>query len=391
MTMHLIRLPPAAGASKRQAEREENAVVIIRRLACSAMLVLGLMALSGCGSSTSEPESKPVSINTQGWPTPPEEVDLGSLQDQAITGVDGCQFNSFSTARQIAITCEDARKALVTIEKQARKPFCDSEQEEAVIHCFASGGVAVETWAGTAERASDFLIALTEQLNGTSEENAVEAEEAAQDEEPAVSGVATDNKGDRVLVNIFTGVPGSAKSLSNSTIGACEEDIADLGSSPERSAAIPVSVEMKVLSSVGVDVAVDLEDVGLVEREGEVPQGAVAALWAGEYSEGPACNLAVEGGTVHWDPEDARPGVVQTHQSWLILPETITPNSTAPTTTNRLVFESFVKLAGLTADLEYKATSRSLAYCYTGFDSGISPAIALNEQVVVARGCGEVK
>lgn len=155
---------------------------------------------------------------------------------------------------------------------------------------------------------------------------------------------AMDSVGDRVNIRIAIGAPVPAATVTDPSVQACGPALSSNGSTVARSAALPVSVSSRLTSDSAISVEVDFgEDLGEIETNGVYDGGTVIppanphqdpltnppTLWATTYSTaGPQCTSLPDTGAGVWAAltEQLSPNQTQSWQSWLVVPEQITPD-----------------------------------------------------------------
>jgi hypothetical protein len=215
------------------------------------------------------------------------------------------------------------------------------------------------------------------------------------------TGIATDPEGDRAEVTVEMGEAVPMTETDDETALACETEVSQLRSSPERSIAIPFTVSVTVLSTLATDVVVNLDSFGAVKEGGDVdPNGeesfASLPLWAGGYSDGPTCtdwtDVGNGAGSVHWDSGAARPQVEQSWNAWLVLPDAINPRDPTGAQEARLVVEQpAVTLSGLA---DYKIDldqSSGIVKCFSEYSliPGDVAVMAEDSSAAIGAGCSE--
>ncbi len=349
-------------------------------------------ALAGCGGSSSSASSTATSTNipvsTQAWPTLATSAQLPDLQQvlgEPVPGLPGCAFAVSEGNGGPEGKCKDGSTFSLSTAISSEKPvsLCTKLPGQEVSCEVNTVGAFLYASTSNVARGKQILRALLEELSSIQEANGGQATQ-----ESMVSGVATDQEGDKVRLTIAAGAPSSVHSLSDPTLNSCDEDIGVYGSSPERSLAIPINVDVQVLSSPGPDLVVDLGEFGALEGNGYAEPNALNALWAENFSSEMTCEIAAEGGSVHWYAEGSS-GTNQSWEAWLILLNAITPNSSGVETADRIVISPLIRLSDSTAEIEYdKGVSPNLVSCTFG-SGGIEPqpVFALDKQTALSEGC----
>jgi hypothetical protein len=202
-----------------------------------------------------------------------------------------------------------------------------------------------------------------------------------------VTGTAQDPQGDKMVVTLAVGAPSTVAAVANRAIQTCDQTLVAAESSPSRSIAVPVTLTIKITSSLSTAVEVDL---GLyvvpADSQPVAPdtQLDTEPLWAGAYSSGPTCEAAVDGGgTVNW--RNAEPNRSLSWLGWIIIPRAITPRDPTGLDTVQdlvLIIGPHFPDGPTIIPLHYSAAkSPALVRC-----SG-DPFAAVDPKRVIANGC----
>jgi hypothetical protein len=187
-------------------------------------------------------------------------------------------------------------------------------------------------------------------------------------------------------------------SSSSSAVSACDTDVEQEQSSPQRSIAVPFTVSITVESSLVTSVSVGLDGFGIVTSGGSVDENGEQTLdgtplWAGAYSSGPTCQTWNElgAGVVDWGASAATPNATQSWSAWLIIPDAITPNDPSGLdVAQNLVLQPAVSISGGELfNLEPSGSSSSVVTCYSQSDliPGNAPFLALDPSAAISNGC----
>lgn len=360
-----------------------------------------VLIVSGCGSGQTESTTGSVHeqrrVEIEGWPTVSEPVGtpvLEELADTAIPGARGCvyAFEVETGGKELTSLCGTGnRVALEVAENSAPVARCSGDEVDG-FNCHAElEHLDVTVFAWRMQRGESLMRAAVAQVAELQEVGGSEEPETGG--EAQVAGVASTEAGDEVSVKVTAGPAEPMTEVSDSLVDVCRQQIAEIGSSPQRTLAVPVAVTVNILSSPPPDLAVTLGEVGPVEgAEGYVPVEEVIPVWAENYSEGPECAMEYgTGGSVHWGPGELAPGEESTWNGYMLFTEAITPNNDGEELGEALVFEPSVNLAGRLAPIKYEhAASPSLVHCdLSSAIYGRAPLIALDREVALERGCVE--
>jgi hypothetical protein len=367
-------------------------------------LALALVALiTGCGSGSGGSESTLSSmheqrrVKTEQWPTVSEPVGtalLEELTDTEIPGARDCQygFDVEPGGDELASLCATGNTVALEVAENNQPVARCSGSETDGFNCHAElEHLNVTVFAWRMDRGESLMRAAVAQVaelqdGGTSEGALAEGE-------AQVAGVASTEAGDEVSVKVTAGPAEPMTEVSGSLVNVCRQQISELGSSPQRTLAVPVTITVTILSSPPPDLEVSLGEVGPVEGpEGYVPIEEVIPVWAENFSEGPECDVEYDrGGHVHWGIGELSSGEESTWDGYMLFTEAITPNNSGEELGETLVFEPLVNLAGVLAAIKYEhATSPSLVHCNLSTATyGRVPLIALNRTVALERGCRE--
>jgi hypothetical protein len=207
-----------------------------------------------------------------------------------------------------------------------------------------------------------------------------------------VSITASDQGGDRVALTIGVGKPTPADSVDNDAVKACANTIEAVGSSLQRSVAVPVSVGMKVLSSQGTDVVAGLGTISQVTSGGGVTLPPIA-LWAATYGDGgPQCtgpDQVLTSGFVHWAADAAQPGKAEAWSAYMVFPNAISPNDPdGSETSGRILISPTARLAG-NIGIDYKyGSSTGVVRCSANDPAlGTVDYVAIDPNTALANGC----
>jgi len=380
----------------------------MRRLVKPAVLglaVMSVLVVSGCGSSgSSEPESTLSSVHEQrrvdieDWPTVSEPVGTPELED--LTGTEipeakECEyaFEVETGSEELTSLCGTGNSVTLEVGENSDPVARCSGNEADGFNCHAElEYLNVTVFAWRMDRGEALMRAAVAQV-AELQEGEGGSEEAAIEGDAQVAGVASTEAGDEVSVKVTAGPAEPMTDVSDSLVNVCREQISELGSSPQRTLAVPVTVTVSILSSPPPDLEVMLGEVGPVEgTEGYVPIEEVIPVWAENFSEGAECEFEYgSGGNVHWGTGELSPGEESTWNGYMLFTEAITPNNDGEELGETLVFEPLVDLAGQLAPIKYeKAASPSLVHCsLSDATYGRAPLIALNQEVALERGCLE--
>lgn len=336
-----------------------------RRLGISARawmvlrgLVIGITSFAtiACGAqqiTTSYPHlSKPLLSQL------PRTVDLSALANKQLPGLP-CAFKApiqykntsgeLTGDRGIDVNCRGRRYFYGVINDHNvgyEAPQC-LQSEQGRFECvFAKGSDNYQVDGSTEAHAVSVLVSM---LKLASAAGASPSSNTSSGPGRGQSGAhlsATDAAGDNIAFTISVGSPVAANTVSDPAVAACASDLNGDGSTLARSAAIPVTVTSNLQSNSGISAQVDFgEDLAQLEARRQVhdalevidprqpnpaPLTLPYPLWATTYStSGPQCTSQTESGAGVWAAltEQLSPGQAQTWQSWLVVPEQITPAS----------------------------------------------------------------
>jgi hypothetical protein len=209
----------------------------------------------------------------------------------------------------------------------------------------------------------------------------------------SVSGTAESGQGDQVKVSFGIGEAVPVTSVSDPAGRACDSQLADFGSSADRSMAVPIDVTMTVTSPLDADVGISVGSVKEVADDGSVQLALV--LWSAAYeSEGPACggpNTGTVRSTVHWPPDAATPGTTRRWRTWMIVPAAITPSDpSGVATTGRLVFGPNVAISNNVATFHPEASASLVSCSASDAALGQISYVAIDPAGATAHGCESV-
>jgi hypothetical protein len=363
--------------------------------------------ITGCGGSgSSEPESTLSSVHeqrrvdTEDWPAVTEPVGTAQLDELADTDIpqaNECEYGfEVEHGTELTSLCGTGNSvALEATENSEPVARCSGSEADG-FNCHAElEYLDVTVFAWRMDRGEALMRAAVSQVAELQEgeEPGVEQSsgESLAEDQAQVAGVASTEAGDKVSVKVTAGPAEPMTEVGDSFVNVCRQQISEIGSSPQRTLAVPVSITVTILSSPAPDLEVSLSEVGPVEGpEGDVTIEEVIPVWAENFSEGPECEVEYEtGGHVHWGIGELSPGEESTWDGYMLFTEAITPNNSGEELGETLVFEPLVDLAGALAPIKYEhATSPSLVHCSlsTGI-YGRAPLIALNQAVALERGC----
>ncbi|MFL6164292.1 MAG: hypothetical protein ACJ74U_18985 [Jatrophihabitantaceae bacterium] len=191
---------------------------------------------------------------------------------------------------------------------------------------------------------------------------------------------------------ISLGTIQAASKISDNVIQACSSDIAQAGSSFDRTLAVPITIQLQLTSTLSSTIAVNLakEYVAVAGGAPEPATNDKLILLAKGYASGPECDTPDGDAQVVW--QNAPAGVRQVWHGYILQPDAITPN--APTGGNsdifRLLLDPTVSLsAGSLADLNYTtADSPFEVLCqYPIGGGGGRPLLAIEPSRVLNYGC----
>jgi len=366
---------------------------------------LALVALiTGCGGSGSVESESTLSsvheqrrVNTEDWPTVSEPVGtalLEELTDTEIPEAKECEygFDVEQGGDELTSLCATGNSVALEIAENSQPVAQCSGSEADGFNCHAElEHLNVIVFAWRMDRGESLMQAAVAQVAELQEGGG--SEEALAEDEAQVAGIASTEAGDEVSVKVTAGPAEPMAEVSDSLVNVCRQQISELGSSPQRTLAVPVTVTVTILSSPPPDLEVSLGEVGPVEGpDGYVPIEEVIPVWAENFSEGPECEIEYDsGGHVHWGIGDLSPGEESTWNGYMLFTEAITPNNSGEELGETLVFEPLVNLAGALAPIKYEhATSPSLVHCNLSTAIyGRAPLVALNQAVALERGCRE--
>jgi hypothetical protein len=375
----------------------------LARLAVLMFAVVSVLVVSGCGGSGGETESTLSSVhqqrrvNTEDWPTVSEPIGtalLEELTDTDIPGAGECSyaFDVEQGGRELTSLCPTGNTvALEVAENSEPVARCSGDEAEG-FNCHAElEHLNVTVFAWGIDRGEALMRASVSQVAELQEGEG--AEESLAAGEAQVAGIASTEAGDEVSIRVTAGSAEPMADVSNSLVNVCRQQISELGSSPQRTLAVPITVTVTILSSPPPDLLVTLGEVGPVEGpEGYVPIEEVVPVWAENYSDGPECGVEFgSSGQVHWGIGELGTGEESSWDAYMLFTEAITPNNSGEELGETLVFEPLVDLAGRLAPIKYEhATSPSLVHCSLSTATyGRAPLMALDRSVALERGCLE--
>lgn len=146
-----------------------------------------------------------------------------------------------------------------------------------------------------------------------------------------VTGTIRNRQGDRATVTIGIGEPQPVSEVSDAAVAACRDQLVAIGSSAERSVAVPIEVGAEVTSQLGAAIRVGLSNVqavtseGAVEDPGYLPHSLL--FWATTYrNTGPECDPPSRPGAAahNWTADQGTPGTQLRARSWLVVSGAIT-------------------------------------------------------------------
>ena len=209
---------------------------------------------------------------------------------------------------------------------------------------YRSGRVGVSVNATTLNEARGRLQAIATAVSSASASGSSGTQQASDSasssgSSTAATGQASDSAGDSVNATLQVGPAVPADSLPYTPVAGCASELASQGSTLARSAAIPVTATITLTSTSAVPATLNLgAHLVAVESNGILAGTTVInpvnpqltlnsqTLWATSYSDsGPQCTGPTESndwGKVTWN---LAPGQAQTWDSWLVVPEVITP------------------------------------------------------------------
>ncbi|HEV7753843.1 MAG TPA: hypothetical protein VGO71_19985 [Baekduia sp.] len=202
---------------------------------------------------------------------------------------------------------------------------------------------------------------------------------------------ATDQQGDEVTVTVGMGEPVAMASIDDEAVAACRSRMEALGSSAERTVAVPVHVTGSVTSSMAADVVVNIGGAQGVTQDGLVSLPAQPVFFAATYG-GSATTCygpdhVLGRGAVRWSAENATPGRTLSWSPFLVLPGAITPaDRSGREAAGRIVIQPMITLSGALA--QPRLSGPRVVTCSANDPAvGTVPYIAVLPAVTIANGC----
>jgi hypothetical protein len=208
---------------------------------------------------------------------------------------------------------------------------------------------------------------------------------------------ASDSSGNTARMVISLGTIQPANQITDNLMQACSSDITQIGSSLDRSLAVPITVSIQLTSSLSNTLGVSLVDQYLAVAGGP-PEKVISTpiFFAEGYSDGSQCASPsmdpTTAGQITWN--NAAAGIPHTWRGYLIRADAITPNDPtgAASDLHRLLVNPTVSLSETTpaANLNYiTANSPFEVYCkYAVASLGNGrPLLAIDPSAVLNYGC----
>lgn len=246
-------------------------------------------------------------------------------------------------------------------------------------------------------------------MSSTSTTTAAATTAAGSSAEAALS----DTAGDKVSLSLTLGSPAAASTVQDPAVQACGTELTNGGSTLARSVAIPVKLDASLQSASPVPMTVNLLSAMSEVFSGQAFQvstgellsaseqdvmpdtaaGAVPMYWATTYtSSGPQCDQASDGDGSTWANvkwSSLSPGATDSWQSWLVIPEQVTPGSPAldspQSQANWFLFRPVASIGQGAATVSFTTPQTSIVSCGDGGTNDLY--VAVDPQAAIARGC----
>jgi hypothetical protein len=204
----------------------------------------------------------------------------------------------------------------------------------------------------------------------------------------------SDSAGNKASLTISLGKIQPANQITDSLVQTCSSNIASLGSSLDRSLAIPISLSIKVTSSLPTTLGVSLVDQYLAVPAAPVSKVVSTPIFFAEgYSDGPQCASPsmnpTTAGQITWNNSPA--GAPQTWRGYIIQANAITPNDPTGSASDlhKLLIDPVVSVGQSTINdgIHYDTANSPFEMLCQSFGGDNQPLVAIDPTAVTSKGC----